>query len=88
MGEGEEWETIKTIQQVIGYQLQICGVFFVLLPLGGVGLDIFTDSNQFLFISDDAIIIIPLPDRAARQLAVNVYFLCGHGFESGDEGTQ
>ncbi len=89
VGEGYgEWETIKTVRQVIGYQLQICGVLFVLLPLGRVGLDIFTNSIQFLFISDDVIVIIPLPDRVARQLAVNIYFLCGYGFESGDEGTQ
>ena len=51
-------------------------------------MDIFTDSIQFLFVSDDAIVIIPLPYRMTGEVTMFVDSFGDGGFETSNKGAE
>ena len=61
-------------------------VILVLVPAGGIPLDVFADGHQFLFVSDDVFVIPALPDGRARSTAQNVDSQGGGGFEQANDG--
>jgi len=51
------------------------------LPLQGVVQDVFTGTVQFILISDDVLVIVPLPDREIRRPAHFIDFFGGSRFK-------
>ena len=61
-------------------------VVLVLVPLGGIGLDVLADRRQFGVIPNDVFVIPALPDGRARGTPQNIDAGRGGGFEQSNDG--
>ena len=61
-------------------------IVFIILPLKGIGYNIFPDTAQFVFVSYNVFVIITLPDRCAGYVADDIDLFGGSGFKTTDDG--
>jgi hypothetical protein len=67
---------------------RISSVFLVIFPIARVGFYIGMDAFKFIFVADDALVIIALPDRGGGGEPQAVDQPGGGGFERSDDGVR
>jgi hypothetical protein len=63
-------------------------VILVLGPSPRVVLDVLADALKVIFISDDVLVVVALPDRSAGRATQGIDLSIRGAFESSDEGPQ
>jgi hypothetical protein len=57
------------------------GIVLVVIPAGGIALDVFADGRQFGLVSNNVFVVVSQPQRPAGRAASGIHSACGDGFE-------